>query len=204
VREQVVARQPLEALLEAELVASVRVAPVQIAQHRVEAERKGCIGARLDLRQQQSTLLLDLVRAQRRLQRDLGHQLQQGLPVSRERLTAHLRRLDLAVGVEATADVVGARRQLHRRALRGAAQHRAVQEVRDAGVRIGLEPGTRAQLQRGGDHADRRVLADQHGQLVGQDVPGDLRRLLGRGAPGHECQSEPCGGERDGEARHRP
>ena len=159
-REQIGARNPLDALLGTELAPAVRIGSIQLAEHGIDAEPEGRVSARLDLAEQQPTLLFDLVCTQRREQCDLGNQPEKRLPMARERLAAHLRGLDLAVRVETTADVFRARRQLHRRAAGGAAKHRAVEKVRDARGRFGFEARARANLQRDGDDADRGVLAD--------------------------------------------
>ncbi len=98
------------------------------------------------LAEEEPTLLLDLVRAQRGLKGDLGDQREKGLPVTRECLAAHFRRLDLTVRVQAAADVLRARRQLHRGAAGRAAEHGALEKIGDAGGRFRFEAGARAHL----------------------------------------------------------
>ena len=121
------------------MISPVGIGPVELPKHGIEAERERRVGARLDLTEKQATLLLDFVRRQRRLQGDLRDERQQGLPVDRERLSSHFGGLDFAVRVEAATDVFGALGQLHRRPPGGAAEHRAVQEVGDAGGRFGFD-----------------------------------------------------------------
>ncbi len=189
VREQVVPRQPLDALLRSEMAPTVRMAAVDLTKQRVEAQREGRVGSGLDLTEKEATLLLDFVRPQRRLKGDLRDERQELFPVNRQRLAAHLRGLDLAIRVEAAADVFGADGELHRRAPERAAHHGAVKEVGDAGRRFGLEARAGADLQRDGDDADRGVLAHQHLQPVRKDVRRD-RCVLGLDAAGREHESE--------------
>ena len=61
VNEQVLARESIEVLLEAEVVSPVWVRPVEIPAQAVEAEREGRIRPRLQLTEEQATLSLDLL-----------------------------------------------------------------------------------------------------------------------------------------------
>ena len=181
---------------------SVWIAAVDLTKQGVEAQREGRVGAGLDLTEEEPALLFDFVRPQRRLKRDLRDERQELFPVNRQRLATHFRGLDLAIRVEAAADVFGADGELHRGAPERAANHGAVKEVGDAGRRFGLEARAGADLQRDSDDADRGVLAHQHRQPVWKDVRRD-RCVLGLGAAGREHESEECPGEQRPRALHR-
>ena len=100
------------------------------------------------------------------MERDLCDESEQRLPVSGERRSLDLRILDIARGVDAAADLLRSRRQLHRGAAGGAADHHTMQKIRDARVVRRFEASTCPHEQRDGDDARCRILAHEHTEPV--------------------------------------
>src|SRR5258706_10329316 len=90
------------------------MAAVEILEHRIERELERRVDPRLNLAQNQPALGLHGLRREARMERDLGDETEQRLPMSGERRSLDLRILDIARGVDAPADLLRSRRELHR------------------------------------------------------------------------------------------
>ena len=170
VREEVRTSEPLHALPRADARPGVRVAGVEVGQHSVEAQRERRVRACLDLAQHQTALALDFLGRKGRIKRDLGNETEQRLPVARQRLAAELGRLDLARGLETSAEILRCLGKLHGGARARSAGHRPQQEVRESRPLPSLEPRAGAHLERYGDDRRGGVLAHQHRQAVLEDA----------------------------------
>ncbi len=199
VREQIVARELLDDPAEADRRERVRVSRVHVGEQRVECELEWIVGARAQLAENQSPRRLDGVGGESRLQRDVGEQCEHRLPVPRERRAADLAVLDVAAGVDASAEIFRRRRELDVRPVRRAARHRTLQEIRDAGGLGRLEARARADEQRRRDHTGRGILANEHAEPVRQCGAGDVRGIRPRASRGREQQED----DEDDRACHR-
>ena len=196
------ARDTLDALPAPHARPRVGVRPVQVVEHGVERTLERRIATRLQRALDQPPLALDLVGRQRRPQRHLRHQPEQGLPASRQGRAPHLPVFDVSRGVERAAEILDRLGQLHGGVLPGAADHHPVQEIGDAGRVGGLEERAGPHLQGGGDHADRRIRAHEHRQPVGQH-PADRRRRRRR-LRRDEGESRRDAGQHDAEDEEQP
>ena len=188
--------EPLESRRAPERGRAVRVAPVQARQHGIEGDRVRLVLTVADRPQELAALAVQLVRGQRRVQSDVGDQLEQSPPVAPQCGPPDLGEVGVARRADAPADPLRRQGDLQRRAARRALRQDLLEERGDPGIVRRFPASPDPDEQRHGDEGRRGVLVDEDRETVGQlglaALRGDRARACaqeqGERGDGHGAQ----------------